>query len=91
VAGIGQDLAEDDRQVGHAKAAAGLHELPPRRLRNSARVSRAGAVHDTAPITRASVWMSDPNTTTSTSSRMKLGTIWNASVMRIRSVSTQPA
>ena len=58
--------------------------------RNSARVSRAGAGHDTTPTAMVTVVSVEPNTATSTSSSTKFGSVWNASVIRISTLSTQP-
>ena len=49
--------------------------------RNSARVSRAGAGHDTTPTAMVTVVSVEPNTATSTSSSTKFGRVWNASVI----------
>jgi len=57
---------------------------------NSARASRAGAVQLTMPMasTMFSIWL--PRMATSASSSTKLGMVWNASVTRISTSSTQP-
>ena len=88
---VGQDLAEDELDVLHAE-----RPRRPARIRgcagdrNSARVSRAGAGHDTRPMAMVTVVRVEPNTATSTSSSTKFGRVWNASVIRISTSSTQP-
>ncbi len=61
-----------------------------RRLRISARTSRAGPVHELAAIATTMLVTEAPITVTSASARMKPGTVWNASVMRISVSSIQP-
>ena len=79
-------IQRDMRKAERAREA--LRDIPIAEL--IARVSRAGAGHDTTPTAMVTVVSVEPNTATSTSSSTKFGRVWNASVIRISTLSTQP-
>jgi len=57
---------------------------------NSARTSRAMVGHVTRPMAQVTVTMEGCAIATSTTSRMKLGTVWNSSISRTRTSSIRP-